>query len=300
LGTRVRFGGRRTDNVVVDGRRIPAWLGATLVVVLAAVVGAPGTATAAQWRVGNERRAVLFGDSLSYEASSDFTFLAQLDGFGVEAHVNGGTAPCDWLGDLAELVARPPSERPTVAVIEFSGNAFTPCMRPGGVIPSDPDIVAAYQRDATTFVTTLLSAGVRPVFALAPAVDHASLVPQINDLWRSLAAQHPGVAVVDAGAPVEADGGSFTRTLPCGPWEGPAQGCDGSVVVVRAPDGAHFCPTETETVDGVVGLCPVPSPGAVRYAMGLAEGLDAAPVVPIPDTPTAGGAGAQPPAPVTP
>jgi hypothetical protein len=198
------------------------------------------------------------------------------------------------------LVALPPSERPAVAVIEFSGNAFTPCMRPGGVVPSDADVIAAYERDGTTFLTSLLSVGVRPVFALAPAVDHSSLVPQINDLWRALAAQYPGVAVVDAGAPVEADDGSFTRTLPCGPWEGPAQGCDGSVVVVRAPDGAHFCPTETETVDGVVGLCPVPSPGAVRYAMGLAAGLDAAPVVPIPDTPTAGGAGAQPPAPVTP
>jgi hypothetical protein len=284
----------------VDGKRIPAWLGATLVVLFAALVGAPGTATAAQWRVGNERRAVLFGDSLSYEASSDFTFLARLGGYGVEAHVNGGTAPCDWLGDLAELVALPPSERPAVAVIEFSGNAFTPCMRPGGAAPSDADIVAAYQRDGTTFLTTLLSAGVRPVLALAPAVDHPSLIPQINDLWRSLAAQYPGVAVADAGAAVEADGGSFTRTLPCGPWEGPAQGCDGTVVVVRAPDGTHFCPTETQTVDGVVGVCPVPSPGAVRYAMGLAEGLDAAPVVPIADASTAIGAAARTPAPAAP
>ena len=46
------------------------------------------------------------------------------------------------------------------------GNAFTPCMRPGGVVPSDADVLAAYQRDGTTFLTSLLSVGVRPVFAL--------------------------------------------------------------------------------------------------------------------------------------
>jgi hypothetical protein len=284
----------------VDGRRILVWLGAALVAPAAALAVVPGAAAASQWRIGNERRAALFGDSLSYEASSDFTFLARLDGYAVEAHVDGGTAPCDRLGDLAELAARPPSERPAVAVIEFSGNAFTPCMRPTGAMPSDDDIVAAYQRDGATFITTLLGAGIRPVFALAPAVGHASLVPQINDLWRALAAQYPGVAIVDAGAPVEMGDGSFTHTLPCGQWEGAAQGCDGNLVVVRAPDGAHFCPTETQTVDGVVGICPVPSPGAVRYAMGLALGLDAAPVTPIPVAPTADGAGARPPAPAPP
>jgi hypothetical protein len=143
-------------------------------------------------------------------------------------------------------------------------------------------------------VTTLLAAGVRPVFALAPTMEHASLAPQVNDLWRSLAAQYPGVGVVDAGVPVEASDGSFTRTLPCSAWEGPAQGCAGGMVVVRAPDGAHFCPTETRTIDGVVGICPVPSPGAFRYAMGLATALVAPPVVAIQPA-LLGGAAAHPP-----
>ena len=253
-----------------------------LVAGLGALAGVAPGAGASQWRVGNERRAALFGDSLAFEAAGDFVFSARLAGYGVETHVFGGTAPCDWLGDLAELAARPPAERPAVALIEFTGNAFTSCMRPGGATLSDDEIVAAYERDGATFVTGLLGAGIRPVFALAPAVDHVSLVPRINDTWRSLAATYPGVAVIDAGIPVEAPDGSFARTLPCAGWEGPAQGCANGEVVVRAPDGTHFCPTETLIIDGVVGMCPVASPGAVRYALGLAEGLNAAPVTPLP------------------
>jgi hypothetical protein len=162
----------------------------------------------------------------------------------VEPHVFGGTAPCDGFGDLAGLASRPPAERPALAVIEFGGNAFTPCMQPGAAMPSDSDIVAAYQRDGTTFITTLLAAGIRPVFALAPAVDHQSLIPEVNAPWRSLASQFPGV---DAGVLVDASDGTFTRTMPCGSWEGLAAGCDAGVIAVRAPDGTHFCPTETLT-----------------------------------------------------
>ncbi len=249
-----------------------------------AAAASAGPAAASGWHFVHPRGAeagapppahqvVLFGDSLSDEADAPFVFAAALDGYVAETHVGGGTAPCDWLPDLQALVARPAAQRPTVAVIEFTGNAFTACMRPDGTAPAPADILAAYARDATTYITTLQAAGIRPVFALAPAVDHPSLVPQVNALWRQLAAEYPGVGVVDAGATVEASDGSFTQTLPCAPWEGAPQGCFFDRVIVRAPDGTHFCPTEAQTVNGVVGVCPVPNPGAVRYAMGLAEAL---------------------------
>jgi hypothetical protein len=283
------LGGGTSDNegMTMDGRRAFVCLAALIV----PLVGGATRAGASDWHVGNERRAALFGDSLADEASTEFAFLAHLAGYAVEPHVFGGTAPCDWFGDLAGLASRPPAERPTLAVIEFSGNAYTPCMQPGPAMPSESDILGAYSRDGTTFITTLLAAGIRPVFALAPAVDHQSLIPEVNALWRSLASQYPGVAVVDAGVLVDASDGTFTRTLPCGSWEGTAAGCDAGVVVVRAPDGTHFCPTETLTVDGVVGQCPVASPGAVRYAMGLSEAFAAAPVVPLVAPPGDGAAG---------
>jgi hypothetical protein len=255
-----------------------------LAAVLASVVGSAGAAWASGWHLVHAsgarpasatpaRRVALFGDSLADEAATDFTFAAALDGYQAETYVGGGTAPCDWMGDLARVAGRPLAERPAIAVIEFTGNAFTACMQPDGTMPTADEIVDDYTRDATTYITTLLAAGVRPVFALAPAVDHPSLVPQINALWRQLAAANPGVSVVDAGTTVDDSDGSFTMTQPCAPWEGAAQGCFLGRVIVRAPDGTHFCPTEAHTVNGVVGVCDVPSPGAVRYAMGLAEAL---------------------------
>ncbi len=256
-----------------EGKWVLACVGTVIVALLTVTAAAAG---ASPWKVLNHRRVALFGDSLAYEASGEFTFLAHAQGYAAEAHAYGGTAPCDWFGDLAAMVARPPSQRPSVAVLEFSGDAFTPCMEPTGVMRSDDGIVSTYDRDAMTFVTTLLAAGIRPVFALAPAVDHPSLVPRINELWRSIAARYAGsgVTVVDAGAPVEEPDGSFARTLPCGSWESPASGCFDGLVVVRAADGTHFCPTVTETMAGVVGVCPVPSPGALRYAFGLLEALE--------------------------
>jgi len=252
--------------------------GAIALVALASLAGAPASAETSGTPAAGTPRVALFGDSLSQEAGADFVYAARLAGYSAEVHAAGGTAPCDWLGDLAELAARPVAERPSVVIIEFTGNNFTACMRPDGTVPSDADTLTHYEHDATTFVTSLLAAGVRPVFALAPAVNHPSLVPFTNDLWRTLASEYPGVGVVDAGAPVESPDGTFASMLPCAPWEHAAQGCWEGEVIVRAPDGTHFCPTESHTVNGVVGVCDVPSPGAVRYAMGLARALDAPPV----------------------
>ncbi len=270
----------------MEGSRRVGVAVAALAAVLVAVAAPVGAAWGAGWHfvhppaphqaaLAPVQRVALFGDSLSDEAATSFVFLAALDGYAAETHVRGGTAPCDWFPDLEALAARPAAQRPEIAVIEFTGNAFSPCMQPDGTVPASDAIVAAYARDGASYITTLEAAGVRPVFALAPAVDHPSLVPQINALWRELASEYPGVGVVEAGTTVEAPDGSFTETLPCAAWEGAAQGCFLGQVIVRAPDGTHFCPTTWHTVDGVVGTCDVPSPGAVRYAMGLAEALKA-------------------------
>jgi hypothetical protein len=272
----------------MEGRTRIGLVAGALAAVLTAVVGSAESAWGEGWHLVHApaappatatarpaRSVALFGDSLSYEAAGDFTFAAALDGYATETHVLGGTAPCDFLADLEALAARPSEDRPSVAVIEFTGNAFTPCMEPDGTMLSHDEILAAYARDGATFITTLLDAGVRPVFAIAPAINHPSLAPQINSLWRQLAGEYPGVDVVDAGATVDSSDGSFSATLPCASWEHAPQGCFLGRVIVRAPDGAHFCPTLTQTVNGVVGVCTVPSPGAVRYAMGLAEALTA-------------------------
>jgi hypothetical protein len=60
------------------------------------------------------------------------------------------------------------------------------------------------------------------------------------------------------------DHGAYTRTLPCLSHESSRDGCTGGRIVVRAPDGAHFCPTQTSP-------CSVYSSGAVRYGAAEAE-----------------------------
>jgi len=219
-------------------------------------------------------RAALVGDSLAYEAKSYFSFFAATRGYDVETHAFGGTAPCDWAPDIADMAARPEPARPSTVVFEFTGNAFSGCMRPAGApLPPTRAILWRYQRDVLAEVATLEAAGIHPVLALSPAVGHRSLVPDINDLWRRMAGHDPRIGLLDAGVLLDTPSGGFTRTLPCGAWEGPAQGCDDGVVTVRAADRTHFCPTIEQTVDGVVGICPVPSPGAVRYGMSLAAAL---------------------------
>jgi hypothetical protein len=43
------------------------------------------------------------------------------------------------------------------------------------------------------------------------------------------------------------------------------------VNIVRAPDGAHFCPTAPAAVRGVTNKCQVYSSGAYRYGVALAS-----------------------------
>ena len=71
-------------------------------------------------------------------------------------------------------------------------------------------------------------------------------------------------------------GRTYTDVLPCLP----AEPCSGSasrpsvgVNVVRAPDGAHFCPRpDAPAVEGVTGPCPVWSSGAYRFGTAMATG----------------------------
>jgi hypothetical protein len=61
--------------------------------------------------------------------------------------------------------------------------------------------------------------------------------------------------------------------LPCLPGEGTDAGCFGGRIVVRAPDGAHFCPNVGPAVRGVVGPCPRWSSGAVRFGRAMADAI---------------------------
>ncbi len=216
---------------------------------------------------------VLFGDSLAYQAAPYFDLLIQA---GDKAHVTnfvlGGTAVCDWFPHMRE-VAR---SHPQVAVMEFAGDAFTPCMN--GCPAGSASAVNRYCANMSEVIHLFLAVGTH-VYLEGTPIDYAEWISHDrhwNDLNRAfalLASRYPGrVTYVNAGRAVEGSGGSFVWTLPCLTFEP----CNGPTIagvhtdVVRSPDGVHFCPGGRASTDGQVTRCDVYSSGAFRFAAAMA------------------------------
>jgi hypothetical protein len=203
-------------------------------------------------------RVALWGDSLAWESKDAFTREARSDGeTAVLVRTWGGTAPCDWLPDIRDQARR---WRPTTAVLVFSGNQVTDCMK-------NRELVAAYRQDVTKAVELLTDRGIEVVLVEAPPrrdqqVDAAGQTA-LDRLWREIAAAHERTRVAPAGR-VLTDNGRYTATLPCASNET----CDpGGLVTVRGPDGVHFCPVAQSPMT----RCPVPAPGAVRFGTEIAR-----------------------------
>jgi hypothetical protein len=221
---------------------------------------------------------LLYGDSLAWEAREHFVaaFAARPD-VQVETRTFGGTAICDWLdvmqADAVELA-------PGAVVVEFSGNALTPCMQdPNGEPLTDAASLDRYRSDTEQVVEIFRPIGTHLYFVGAPiprapgaSGDFAG--GRIDAIYEQVAsAPADAVEFVDAGAAV-LDRGRWTAHLPCLPDEPCEGGTDEAgieVNVVRAPDGNHFCPEAAQAVHGVTAACPVWSSGAYRFANAMAR-----------------------------
>jgi hypothetical protein len=225
---------------------------AALLVALVAIVGRPDGDGA------GGRKVALWGDSLAWEAQGPFKdTVTAAGGTSLLVHTFGGTAPCDWLDDIRKQSRR---WHPTVAVLAFSGNTGSRCMK-------DRDLVDAYRDDVADAVARLTRGGAHVLLVEAPPrldqpVSTAGRTP-LDQVWADIADDLPDTTVVPAGREVTAPDGRFARTLPCRPGEqcGPA-----GQVTVRSPDGVHFCPLQMPPVTP----CPVPSAGADRYGRSMA------------------------------
>src|SRR5947209_18602392 len=94
-------------------------------------------------------RIALYGDSLSMQAAQDFQYLAVESGDPTLLGAYNGPAPCDVLPRLAGEAA---SWKPDVAVLEFTGDNPTACMKPFPV--GTPGYYANYQQALSTAVPT--------------------------------------------------------------------------------------------------------------------------------------------------
>jgi hypothetical protein len=218
----------------------------------------------------------LFGDSLSWESQPYYTDLIHATGeIPLIYDSQGGTAICDWLDRMREVEAQ---YHPKAVDIQFSGNALTPCMA-DYVSPSEA-YYEKYRTDTLAAINVFAPSGAH-IYLIGAPISRSQQESEpnwdaLNKQYASIAAADPQhVTYVDAGASVEGPGHTYTDTLPCLPVEP----CEGPVVdgvpanVVRAPDGAHFCPVKSADASGVIGGCPVYSSGAYRYANATVQAL---------------------------
>ncbi len=214
---------------------------------------------------GTERKTIaLYGDSLGMQAAPFLQYLAGVSGDSTLLRAYNGWAICD---DLQTMASDAATLHPSVALIEFSGNAVTHCM--SGYTMGTTAYYEKYKADAQQAIDVFRNSGIPVVLIGAPISAWANLVANLdvlNQIYASLATANPGVTYVDAGQSVLADG-QFTLTLPCLPFE-PCTGPAGTNVV-RSPDGVHFCPDGNTTVQGWYSLCDVYSSGAFRFALAM-------------------------------
>src|SRR5262245_9027478 len=275
LGLRSGVSGAGSATATTPERRTaPAARTATAATAAPAAPAAPALAPPAAPRL-EDVTVILYGDSLAWGSKDFFRDRLLAAGVGdVRAETYGGTAICDWFDEMQRDATE---VRPDVVVLEFSGNALTPCMKTADGRSLRDDRTAwhdKYVADAQTVVRIFGATGTRVYFTGAPRSHSAELVndPDINwfnSMYKSLAAYTPSGGYVDAGAAVLRDG-RWTDRLPCLPGE-PCSGADGNVV--RAPDGGHFCPDAPDAVRGVTVTCSVWSSGAYRYGTAMADGV---------------------------
>jgi hypothetical protein len=222
------------------------------------------------------RRVVLYGDSLSSQAQQFFVLALNRAGITkVITHTYGGTAICDW---LAQMRSDATTLHPDAIVVQFSGNDLTPCMRgPDGQQLQGAAYFEKYEADASQVLKifapdhTLVFFAGSPISRREEQARNAGLL-QLNGIYTEMAQFSANGRYIDAGASVLLNG-HWTLTLPCLPNEPCTGGRDANgtpVNVVRAPDGAHFCPGAPHAVRGVTARCAVWSSGAWRFGNAMA------------------------------
>lgn len=215
---------------------------------------------------------LLYGDSLVQESSwyarDLLANVAKVDGVVVGAP---GGATCDLLPRMRADAQR---YRPTAVVIAFSGNAFTPCMQDRNGEPTRGQEWLARYRAATVEAVSIFRPGSPQIWlgttpiAMLPEKKGDPDTKMLNGMLRDLARQNGRVHVAESANAV-LDRGYWARTLPCLPNEPCNGGVDARgrlVNVVRAPDGAHFCPAPYDP--GLSG-CMTHASGGLRFAAGL-------------------------------
>lgn len=220
----------------------------------------------------NKIRVEFYGDSIGYQAAPYINYFLDTTGkVTSRTRVFPATSLCDWLPEIRRELdpANRSSFHPQALVLQFTGVALYACMKDAHGVPlAGQAIINKYIADSRTAIQLAERARV-PIYFVSPPIyreDASRYVDTtpLGNMYATLPTLYPGglVRYIDAAAAVEYYG-HYTDTLPCLPFEH----CTGHwpdgrrTVIVRESDGRHFCPVPEIFFD-----CPVPMPGAQRYA----------------------------------
>jgi hypothetical protein len=233
-------------------------------------------------------RVEVWGDSIAAQAAPYISFYLDLSGkITTRLHTFGGSAMCDWFADMGneENPANPAGFHPQAVIIQFSGDAFTPCMKNAAGVPySGQALINKYASDSAHVINFFTRAHIPVYFVSTPISRVQAAAGAVGNtplgvMYSQLPARYPAfglVRFIDGAAAVEWHG-HYTDTLPCLPWETcTGHWPDGTpTVVVREADGAHFCPVKEVPIPNGGGFteCPVYMGGAARYAMAISGRL---------------------------
>jgi hypothetical protein len=213
-------------------------------------------------------KVVLIGDSMAREARHDLATDAKAKGLDLRLDVRGQAAPCSQERAVLDALA----ERPRVVAVQWAGNArFTAGCTTAFEVH---EVVAEYRASLLRIIaarkpgTTVALVGIHPILQ---APWDKTWKP-LDDLYRKTAADVDDISYVNVNPTIAPDR-RFARTLPCNDRERSQgrcgqHGAPAGHVVVRDPDGFHFCPVRYQLS---TGTCPVASPGAARYATAIVD-----------------------------
>ncbi|MCX6512559.1 MAG: hypothetical protein NT160_05755, partial [Actinobacteria bacterium] len=217
-------------------------------------------------------RILITGDSIEHQASTyETSMLAATGQVSVKMVTVPGIAFCALWPMIKIQLA---SFKPDVVVIELTGYERSPCAKQYGVDHSDAWF-SAFGQLLEQGLMAMAAAGVSQVeFDAGPTTKRPERIiwtPRLLKLYDVIAAAHPGLVTrISPALAVEAQGGKWTKALPCLAAEIDSGACpqhtsaNPGTITVRSPDNFHLC--TQAPVDPYSAVCPSYSSGAFRYA----------------------------------
>jgi hypothetical protein len=230
-----------------------------------------------------------YGDSLFVEAAQYLGPAFNSQTTSVRVNAVGGVALCDYVypsyhvpgrtgvpGAILQLTA---ANAPTVAVLQFTGNNFTPCITPDDTTPAS--LALNYATMLRAAVEHLLAIGTRlvivsrgPEGSYQLATNDQFQAALLNAYQTVVAYEHSPKIIYDNAADGSVlSGPNYVDALPCLAAEVANGECANLTVngvagynPVRSPDKRHFCPNTSANFKGQLpALCTVWDSGAARF-----------------------------------